>query len=417
MIIGPKPLPPLYHGFRKAERRLPQHSTKPFADGKKYLWVASHSCCSGFGNVMQDLVLTAHLTYVSGRSFVFDDYLWVRGGPAYADWNGKLIPAHVPLSAIVAGPIVGGSWGKDDPTPLSISKEHFKKICPKPYILHGDWVRQAHGDGASSQKILDTWVSFLNGIDDPCVEVPGDSGNLFHPFSFGSKEEMLPIWATLGQSPVITLYGWSRLAHSGLNNNRALFTSTARIPHRSNEVMLYDEDPYSQLDGLLAVHVRRGDFIDHCENLGHWGADFLAFNQFPEFAHPWVKPEGDEDHKMSIYRQRCVPTIEQIVQAVEEVRLSRAGWGLKYIYIMSNGDPTWLASLKKAILEAYAWDKVATSRDMKLSLEEKYVSHAVDMLIGQRAQAFIGNGFSSVSSNVAMLRMGRHFPGDSTRMW
>ena len=46
MVIGGKPLPPLYHNFRRAERRrLPQHNSRPFASGEKYLWVASHSCC------------------------------------------------------------------------------------------------------------------------------------------------------------------------------------------------------------------------------------------------------------------------------------------------------------------------------------------------------------------------------------
>ncbi len=45
MLIGQRPSPPLYHNFRKAERRLPQHIITPFAKGEKYLWVASHSCC------------------------------------------------------------------------------------------------------------------------------------------------------------------------------------------------------------------------------------------------------------------------------------------------------------------------------------------------------------------------------------
>lgn len=50
-IFGPKPLPPLYPEFKKAELALPQHHVKdPFAAGQKYLWVASHvSCKQGFG--------------------------------------------------------------------------------------------------------------------------------------------------------------------------------------------------------------------------------------------------------------------------------------------------------------------------------------------------------------------------------
>ena len=45
IITGSKPPPPLYHNFRKLEQRLPQHFAKPFVNGEKYLWVASHACC------------------------------------------------------------------------------------------------------------------------------------------------------------------------------------------------------------------------------------------------------------------------------------------------------------------------------------------------------------------------------------
>lgn len=76
---------------------------------------------------------------------------------------------------------MGEQWYINDSTPLSISKEHFEEICTKPYILHGEHVRAAHGDGASAQEVVDTWVKFLKAIDDPCVEIPADSGTIFHP--------------------------------------------------------------------------------------------------------------------------------------------------------------------------------------------------------------------------------------------
>lgn len=42
-LFGPKPLPPLYPEFRAAELALPQHHVEnPFANGQKYLWIASH---------------------------------------------------------------------------------------------------------------------------------------------------------------------------------------------------------------------------------------------------------------------------------------------------------------------------------------------------------------------------------------
>ena len=38
-------------------------------------------------------------------SFVFDNYTWNPDGPDYTDYNGKLIPSRIPLSAIMSGKI------------------------------------------------------------------------------------------------------------------------------------------------------------------------------------------------------------------------------------------------------------------------------------------------------------------------
>ena len=41
-----QPLPPLYPEYHHAELALPHHDRKnPFADGRKYLWIASHTQC------------------------------------------------------------------------------------------------------------------------------------------------------------------------------------------------------------------------------------------------------------------------------------------------------------------------------------------------------------------------------------
>lgn len=37
------------------------------------------------------------------RRFVFDNYTWARDGPEYAEWNGKVIPARIPLTALISG--------------------------------------------------------------------------------------------------------------------------------------------------------------------------------------------------------------------------------------------------------------------------------------------------------------------------
>jgi len=91
--------------------------------------------------------------------------------------------------------------------------------------------------------------------------------------------------------------------------------------------------------------------------------------------------------------------------------------GLKNVYIMTNGQVPWLQELKAALLKAHRWNQVASSRDLKLNWEQKYVAQTVDMMIGERAQVFIGNGWSSLTSNVVMLRMARGVPPETNRFW
>ena len=59
---------------------------------------------------------------------------------------------------------------------------------------------------------------------------------------------------------------------------------------------------------------------------------------------------------------------------------------------MSNGDAAWLEELKGALRAGGGWERIASSRDLVLTPEQKYVSQTLDMLVGQRAQVLIGNG-------------------------
>ncbi|GJE89655.1 O-fucosyltransferase family protein [Phanerochaete sordida] len=415
-IVGPHPLPPLYPAFRQAELALPQHRVDPFANGQKYLWIAGHTWRSGWGNFMQDMIMNAHITHRSGRAYVFDDYTWDRDGPAYSKFDEKRwIPSRIPISALISGPIAGGAFANGDMTPRAVARTHFRKICPNPTLIDGEVVRRLHGSGANAMKIEETWLEYLAQIDDPCVEIPEDSGNIFHGFMFGNKDEMLPIWPSLSDSPILQLFGWSTLAYSAFERNRHLFSPPPLLP--GHDWCPHCVNALVPLDGLLALHLRRGDFLGHCENLCHWGANFAAFNRFPEFPDPWDMPSGEPEERMPTYLRRCLPSIEQIVLKVTEVRASVAGRSLRNVYVMTNGDRAWLAELKDALHDAHGWDHIATSRDLVLTNEEKYVSQAMDMMVGERAQVFVGNGFSSLTSNIAMLRMARKMDPETTRMW
>jgi len=271
------------------------------------------------------------------------------------------------------------------------------------------------------------------------------------------------MWPRLSKSPVLRNFSWSPLVLEAFTRNAHLFGATTRSfrflpsylrPSSSppTPTELHNVDPIlpaSKVDpipGLLVLHIRRGDFADHCAHLANWSSDWNGFNKFAtlpdKFRPPFDGGEGQTtEANMQFYFQRCFPTIEQIVDKVREIladqKKTHGGMKeLKRIYIMTNGDEAWLNGLKDALMGIKKWESVTSSRDLRLRWEAKPVAQAMDMLVGQRADVFIGNGvsplrlcacpillttadpqFSSLTSNIVMFRTLRELPPEDTRFW
>lgn len=213
---------------------------------------------------------------------------------------------------------------------------------------------------------------------------------------------MLTIWPYLAKSPVSTHWGWSPLIHDAYRKNRHLFepTETTFFGRLLNS---QQETTANPIPGLLAIHVRRGDFKDHCIHLGKWSADWNAFNSFPEFHDKFDRPTDGgwgetSEENMNLYVERCYPSVEQIVERVKRVR-TEYPQPLRYLYIMTNGATSWVEELKSALTKDMEWDQVGSSRDLKVTWEQKFVAQALDMYVAQRAQVFIGNGVSGLLSH------------------
>lgn len=237
-----------------------------------------------------------------------------------------------------------------------------------------------------------------------CVGAEGDARIL------GNHERMLPLWPTMSGSPVLKGWDWSPLIHAAYERNRELFSPPAgysRLAALGDAIGLSStEDPRSTIKGLLAVHIRRGDFAEHCRHLARWGADWNSWNSFPEFVDRFEKPEGTSaDEVESVYMRRCYPSIEQIVDKVR--RVQEGSRELRYLYVMTNGAVAWVKELEEALREdgrvrGRVWASVKSSRDLELTWQEKFVGHAVDMYVAQRAEVLIGNGVSAVSVSVLL---------------
>ncbi|OJA20557.1 hypothetical protein AZE42_09786 [Rhizopogon vesiculosus] len=441
-------LPPLYEKYHDYERHLPQHDLSlPFPEGRdaKFFWTPNHVYNSGWGNAMQELLMNAVLAHTTRRALVFDNFTWERDAPDYSTYNGKLIPARIPLSAIISGPMIGAPFPHGDPAPRAVSQEYFKKVCPNTTIIDCMEVNEhlRLNNSVPALEIFDRWVEKLNSIEDPCVEIKLDSPQLFEIWLFGSRR-ILSMWPILSKSPILSEFSWSPLILQAAAANADLFapksSSFQFLPSYMNpsgrlptHTTLHDVHPIltpKNLDPvpeLLALHIRRGDFADHCLHLGRWSSDFNGFNQFAALPDKWKVPTditwgNTTEANLNMYLKACFPSIEQIVEKVQNVladqrRIHGSSNELKRVYIMTNGDVEWLGQLKEALMQVKKWDAIVTSRDLKLSWEAKPVAQSVDMLIGQRARVFIGNGFSSLTSNIVMFRMLMNLPPEDTRFW
>ncbi|CDO76489.1 hypothetical protein BN946_scf184615.g15 [Trametes cinnabarina] len=417
--------PPLYEEYHKWELALPQHNPDlPYPEGRngQYIWMANHVHASGWGNAMQEHLLNAHLAYKAGRALVFDNYTWNNDGSDYSEFNGHLIPSRIPLAAIIRGPSAGGPFPPGDSAPRAVVKEYFDQVCPpsERVVMSSDEVTDVVGKEADAGRVLDAWVEKLRGLP-RCMEISEFSTQIFDIWTFGSKR-VLGIWPSLKTSPILTQFRWSQLIEDAFTANRDLFSSSSWFSWLTKPVYTPTVYPYDVIPGLLVLHVRRGDFEGHCLHFARWSSQWNGFNSFPELPDKFVPPpiaapqEASEEVKQ-VYLRHCFPDIRQIVERVQEIRRTPAGKGLKNIYIMTNGKKPWLEELKIALRRTGGWDKIASSRDLKLNWEQQFVAQSVDMLIGERAQVLIGNGFSSLTSNIVMMRMARDIPPEANRFW
>jgi len=213
---------------------------------------------------------------------------------------------------------------------------------------------------------------------------------------------------------VVTEFRWSSLVIDGFNRNRKLYAPNGLTAATPN-------DPYPVIPGLLALHIRRGDFEQHCRGLAEWGSTWTGFNQLPDLLDQFNPPprpsEGVTQAIYDAYSKSCYPSIEEIVQKVADIMHTRAGKDLSNIHIMTNGKDPWLSELKEALHKLGKWKQISSSREFKVNWEQKYVAQSIDMVVGQRADVFIGNGFSSLTATIVMLRMAKGLDPEATRLW
>lgn len=202
---------------------------------------------------------------------------------------------------------------------------------------------------------------------------------------------METVWPTLSQSPVLTEFRWAQLILSAVRTNAPVISPS-----------LSSDPPPIVVPDLMAVHIRRGDYLEHCINLASWNSGYMGWSQSPGLVD--VFTPGNYTEAM----EHCYPDDDTIVRRINQVRHEWEtrdgplvnGKKLRKLYILSNGKREWVKELKRKIEEGGDWDIVASSRDLTLSDEQIYVAQAVDMAIAQSSGVFMGNGVSNYLSDI-----------------
>ncbi|KAG1836981.1 hypothetical protein DFJ58DRAFT_669211 [Suillus subalutaceus] len=396
-------IPPNYEDIRSFEHHLPQHSLS--GHQPQYLRFPGHLWGFGFNNVLQEAIMMSYLAYVSNVSFVFEDYTWSHLPLPWTIYDFALRPARIPFNALISGPTAGGPMPSAPDAPRAVSAEFYAQVCgglEKKYII----TSQNAPNDADGVVMIDWWADQLASVQQPCIEIDSSAHVVFDSYFFGNPR-ILSLWESLTKSPMLTDFAWSPLVQAAVSRNFALFQ-----PESAKD--LYDAHSRNSLAGLVALHLRRGDYKRHCPHLAEWGADYMGINQHPSLPDRFDKSPyvNDTKARLSYYLDHCWPSTEQVVERLRGIR--REYPGLRRVYVLSN-EWAWSLDGLKSALEEDGWDDLVSSADIVLDSEQKHVAMAVDMAIAEKAEVFIGNGFSSLSSNVVMLRMAKGMEGESNR--
>ncbi|KAG9027349.1 hypothetical protein FRB95_007836 [Tulasnella sp. JGI-2019a] len=416
---------PKYTEVYSMEKYLPQHDlTLPWPEGRhgrflKFEWTYGNI---GFNNQLQDILLTAQLAHLSNRAYAFQPYLWHRTSwtRVVVDEAGHLRSAEIPLNAFISGPAAGAPVIERNEKlhhPRAVTRKFFDKVCPSSRVTYLDVgeVRRKYGIEEHTQpstlKMMDAWVTELAEMEDSCVVVRGDD----FVWTFGAYGPRLTsMWPTVKDSPVYGQLNWSPLVQGIVANNlRLLAPKLVAAPDEASAAP-------SILPGTLAIHLRRGDFERHCVHLANMGSVFAGWANLPQL------PDRLPDDTSSMTREermsRCYPRVDQLIQKVRTVKREwdAAAGGtsgrsqLQRVYVLTNAEVEYRQSLTQ-LLKGDGWGDVVMSMDLEVRNEEKEVAVAADMMIAEIAEVFLGNGWSSLTSNVNVMRLVRGSAPESNR--
>ncbi|KAJ7703221.1 hypothetical protein B0H17DRAFT_1042316 [Mycena rosella] len=313
---------------------------------------------AGFNNQVQEVLLYHHLALLTSRIYVYQPLIW------------QPRRASLPLSAFLPGV-----------TTESITSAVFDRVCPPSEVTH-----------VSLNVENDIWEHAREVLSRPdkCMVVD----DWLFRWTFLASPAIHPIWPSF-QHYLSLHFKWS--AH------------ILDIAERARPT-----EPY------MALHLRRGDFEDHCRGLASSQTGFTTWATLPGLNDAVFPPSLDPTNYTSVM-EHCYPSLRRILDAIDSQ--ARANPHINGLHVLHDG--AWdhpLVYLQYFKLEAAVksparilragWKggpmKVVThSGTLPVGRGESDWAVAVDVELAIKASVFIGNGYSSLSSQIVALRLAK----------
>ncbi|KAJ3516697.1 hypothetical protein NLJ89_g965 [Agrocybe chaxingu] len=164
---------------------------------------------------------------------------------------------------------------------------------------------------------------------------------------------------------------------------------------------------------MLAIHLRRGDYREACLSLANWNSTIYGWDLLEFLPDNFIPPSGgvlgkNTPENVEVHMTHCWPNERQVlekkkhnsrndyVKSTEEV--------IDILYILTD-DQTECLGRVKSLRKSDGWRVIITNHDLVLDQGGKDVDIAVDMEFAIQAAIFVGNGWSSFTSNIVHRRL------------
>ncbi|KAG6918064.1 hypothetical protein DXG01_016720 [Tephrocybe rancida] len=316
---------------------------------------------AGFNNQAQEILLFHHLALQSSRVYVYQPVIWRPSGAQ----------AKVPLTAFIPGIARN-----------SISSVVFNEACSAEETKHINIK-------VTNLSLWEYTKLQLSG-NEKCIVVD----NWILNWDFLASAALHDIWPEF-KKYLASHFQWSdaiqsiaQRAHQDLNLRS------------SND----EGEPY------IALHFRRGDFEGHCQSLAARQTGFTTWATLPSLQPSISSPRLDTANSTSI-TEHCYPPLHRIVTIINSLVRDRPH--LRTLHVLHDG--AWDHPLVyaqhyslKATLTAKGGPitRVTHSGQVPIGWGEADWAVSVDTELARRAEVFVGNGYSSLSTQVVALRLG-----------